>query len=255
MEDFEKIKEITLEEAQKILPKNIAYLTMNDGEVIIVNGLDHNKFDKKEKEYEDWVEEQSKKNMGMTNIENGLIKIQEDSEENERNKNFLNKESKYYKEDNIEDKKDDINQNYYQPQITIRRRKNYTFCENDSHQTQIINLNNNNDNFFNNNEINYENNNYNYQRRINNINRPPIMNGMPQDDYYSQNNNLRYNQNPRNMFYEQSYIPNQEPRYRFNETPYTPMFRRAHTLTGKNEQKRGIYKYIRYNNHNYVESK
>ena len=121
MEDFEKIKEITLEEAQKILPKNIAYLTMNDGEVIIVNGLDHNKFDKKEKEYEDWVEEQSKKNMGMTNIENGLIKIQEDTEENE-NSNFLNKVSKYYKEDNIEDKKDDINQNYYQPQITIRRR-------------------------------------------------------------------------------------------------------------------------------------
>ena len=54
--DFEKIKEISLKEAQEILPNNIAYLTMKDGEVIVVNGLDHEKFDKREKEYDEWVE-------------------------------------------------------------------------------------------------------------------------------------------------------------------------------------------------------
>ena len=60
MEDFEKIKEVTLEEAQKILPKNIAYMTMKNGEIIIVNGLDHDKFDKRERDFEEWTEEQSK---------------------------------------------------------------------------------------------------------------------------------------------------------------------------------------------------
>ena len=48
--DFGQIKEITLEEAQKILSKDIAYITMKDGEVLVVNGLDHDKFDKREKE-------------------------------------------------------------------------------------------------------------------------------------------------------------------------------------------------------------
>ena len=62
MEDFEQIKEISLKDAKKILPQNIAYLTLKTGEVIIVNGLDHDKFDKKEKDYEDFIEDQSRIN-------------------------------------------------------------------------------------------------------------------------------------------------------------------------------------------------
>jgi len=34
MEDFEKVKEITSEEEKKILPENIPYMTMDDGEII-----------------------------------------------------------------------------------------------------------------------------------------------------------------------------------------------------------------------------
>ena len=96
MEDFEKIKEITFEEAEKILPEQIAYLTMKDGEVVIVNGLDHKKFDKKEKEYEDWVEEQSKSKTGINNFEPKLMKIMEDTEENERSSYLINKEQNLY---------------------------------------------------------------------------------------------------------------------------------------------------------------
>ena len=102
MEDFEKIKEISLEEAQKILPQNIAYLTMNDGEVIVVNGLDHAKFDKKEKQYDEWVEEQNKVNQGMKNYEAPLNRISEATEENERNSNPVKyPQSKMYQNQNI----------------------------------------------------------------------------------------------------------------------------------------------------------
>ena len=60
MEDFEKVKEITSEEEKKILPENIPYMTMDYGEIIIVNGLDHNKYNERKKEYESFIEEQSK---------------------------------------------------------------------------------------------------------------------------------------------------------------------------------------------------
>ena len=115
MEDFEKIKEISLKEAQEILPKNIAYLTMNDGEVIIVNGLDHNKFDKREKEYEDWVEDQSRTRTDLKNFNTPLMKIQEDTEENERNSNLINQE-KNYKNNNIQM---NLEQKYYQDEIPM----------------------------------------------------------------------------------------------------------------------------------------
>ena len=87
---MEQIKEITLEEAEKILSKDIAYITMKDGEVIIVNGLDHDKFNKKLKEYEsnNYTEEQN------------LQLIKEDTEENERNSKLYNQQNISY--NNIE---------------------------------------------------------------------------------------------------------------------------------------------------------
>ena len=83
---MEQIKEITLEEAEKILSKDIAYITMKDGEVIIVNGLDHDKFNKKLKEYEsnNYTEEQN------------LQLIKEDTEENERNSKLYNQQNISY---------------------------------------------------------------------------------------------------------------------------------------------------------------
>ena len=89
--DFEKIKEISLEEAKKILSKDIAYITMKDGEVLVVNGLDHNKFDKKEKENENLIEEQDK-----MNVDSNLHLIQEDAEENERNSKLYNQQKIQY---------------------------------------------------------------------------------------------------------------------------------------------------------------
>ena len=88
---MEQIKEITLEQAKKILAKDIAYITMKDGEVLIVNGLDHDKFDKKEKENENYMEEPNK-----INTEDNLHLIQEDTEENERNSKLSNQQYNQY---------------------------------------------------------------------------------------------------------------------------------------------------------------
>ena len=88
---MEQIKEITLEQAKKILAKDIAYITMKDGEVLIVNGLDHDKFDKKEKENENYMEEPNK-----INTEDNLHLIQEDTEENERNSKLSNHQYNQY---------------------------------------------------------------------------------------------------------------------------------------------------------------
>ena len=108
--DFGQIKEITLEEAQKILSKDIAYITMKDGEVLVVNGLDHDKFDKREKENDNYnfninnnnfIEEQNKINI-----------IQEDLEENERNSKLYNQNMKKMQCDNdITGKYPDFNNN------------------------------------------------------------------------------------------------------------------------------------------------
>ena len=130
MEDFEKIKEITLEEAEKILPEQIAYLTMKDGEIIIVNGLDHKKFDKKEKEYEDWIEEQSKSKFGINNFEHKLMKIMEDTEENERSINLINRGQNIYKNKNNiynNNVKNKININIKNNQEQFPKRKVYSF--------------------------------------------------------------------------------------------------------------------------------
>ena len=86
-------------------------MTMDDGEIIIVNGLDHNKYDQREKEYESFVEEQSKFKSGTKNLESDLQKIQEDTEENERNSNLLNPLNNLNNYNKI---KKNLNQKYYQ---------------------------------------------------------------------------------------------------------------------------------------------
>jgi len=106
--DFGQIKEITLEEAKQILSKDIAYITMKDGEVLVVNGLDHDKFDKREKEGDNFnininnnMEEQNKINI-----------IKEDLEENERNSKLYNQNQKNIQFNNdISDKYPDFNNN------------------------------------------------------------------------------------------------------------------------------------------------
>ena len=94
MEDFEKVKLISLKDVKKVLPNDIAYLTLKTGEVIIVNGLNHEKFNKKEREYEEWSESQSQYKLknSLNKNETPLQNIREDTEENERNSNLVNNE-------------------------------------------------------------------------------------------------------------------------------------------------------------------
>ena len=83
---------------------------MKDGEVLVVNGLDHDKFDKREKENDNYnfninnnnfIEEQNKINI-----------IQEDLEENERNSKLYNQNMKKIQCDNdINGKYPDFNNN------------------------------------------------------------------------------------------------------------------------------------------------
>ena len=257
MEDFGKIKEITLEEAKKILSKDIAYLTMNDGEIIIVNGLDHMKFDQKEKEYEDWMEEQTKSKFNTNIIENGLLKIPEDNEEYKRNTNLLNTK-KLYKTKNIQN---NFNQDYYQTSIPQQRNNNNFSLDKNQQYQNGINSNNSNHLFYKSNEVNNRINNRINNRKNNRINNISIQNGrnninsqrinIPQKRYfinssYNQNNNnnsFRYRKEPRNVSYE--------PLFK----PYTPIIKRLHIQTGNNERKREYDKYICYNNHIYFERK
>ena len=246
MEDFGKIKEISLEEAKKILPKDIAYLTMNDGEIIIVNGLDHMKFDQREKDYEDWMEKQTKSKFSTNINENGLLKIPENSEEYEKNSNHLNKQSKLYEEKNIQN---NCNQNY--DQNSIPQQKNNNDCSSVKNQQYQNGINSNNNNYllYKSNGMNNRINNINFQNGSNNMN-SQMMN-IPQKNYfinsnYNPNNNnnyVRYKPVPRNMSYERLF------------KPYTPLIKRLHIQTWNIERKIENDKYISYNNHTYFERK
>ena len=306
MEDFEKIKEITLEEAKQILPKNIAYMTMNDGEVIIVNGLDHDKFDKKEKDYESWMEEQSKvskMNTGTKNFENSLHRIQEDTEENERNSNLINemnnnllKEKNALKEGNnnknnsccinqgnipnkgdnnirqnieinlnqkfYQDNKDlnnyalpKTNNNYYNNPIQQRHQFQIKNNTNDINKYRGYNVNQNNNNYNNNCVCNQ---NLNFQRNNNNqyhnniINRNGQIMKLCKGVFINPNNkNTNYLlPNPNN---------NNNNGYIIYESYFRPCNSQAEfinrPMTDEEMQNRGINRYIRYNNHNFVEIK
>ena len=94
MERKERMKVLNSEELKKIDPKNIAYLTLIGGEVIVVNGLNHSEYNKKEKEYLKHSLKNKNKNVKKTIVmtSSNLKKIQESSEENERNINRENNE-------------------------------------------------------------------------------------------------------------------------------------------------------------------
>ena len=113
--DFGQIKEITLAEAQKILSKDIAYITMKDGEVLVVNGLDHDKFDKREKENDNYnlnINTNNNTNNNFIEEQNKINTIHEDLEENERNSKLYNQNMKKIQCDNdINGKYPDFNNN------------------------------------------------------------------------------------------------------------------------------------------------
>jgi CCR4-NOT transcription complex subunit 7/8 len=314
MEDFEKIKEITLEEAQKILPKNIAYMTMNDGEVIIVNGLDHDKFDKKEKDYESWIEEQSKMskmNTGNKNFENSLHRIQEDTEENERNSNLINemnnnllKEKNSLKEgNNNKNNSCPINQgnipnirdNNIRQDIEINL--NQKFYQDNKDLNLIQNNQNNNNYVLPKTNVNYYNHpiqqrqQFQIQNNINNINKYEgynfNKNNNSYNNNYEDNRNLNFqrnninschnniinrngqimklcqgtfiNPNNKNINYLLPNPNNNNNGYIIYESYFRPCNSQAEfinrPMTDEEMQNRGINRYIRYNNHNYVEIK
>ena len=256
MEDFEKIKEISSKEAKKILPENIAYMTMDDGEIIIVNGLDHNKYDQREKEYESFVEEQSKIKSGTKNLESDLQKIQEDTEENERNSNLLNQLSNLNNYNKI---KMDLNQKYNQEVSD-----NINNIEISPFPNQMdINL-------------------YNKIKSPNNLNQSPVIdndklnniNNMETSSFPDQLDNNSYNRinNPIN-FNQNPYIGNNNYPYfnNLNQVQYLNRFPPQRLMIYDNrsnllmplkqnqyyyrEGLREYDKYIRYNNHNFVEIK
>ena len=142
MEDFAQIKKISPEEAKKILPKDIAYLTMKNGEIIVVNGLNHEKFDKKQKEfnnnYDDYdnydikyKEKQNKNN--INNINNNLFLFKEDTEENERNSNLFNQQNNP-SYNNISQNNHNKNYNYIIKRNNVDKYNNY----NNHSYTEII---------------------------------------------------------------------------------------------------------------------
>ena len=256
MEDFEKIKEISSKEAKKILPENIAYMTMDDGEIIIVNGLDHNKYDQKEKEYESFVEEQSKFKSGAKNLESDLQKIQEDTEENERNSNLLNPLNNLNNYNKI---KMDLNQKYYQEvsdninnmEISpFPNQMNINLCNkinspNNFNQFPII------DNDKSNNINNMETSSFPEHLNNNSYNR--INNQINFNQYpYIENNNYPYFNNLNQVQYLNTFPP-QRLMIQANRSNFPmPLIQNQYYYR---EGLREYDKYIRYNNHSFVEIK
>ena len=244
MEDFEKIKEISLKEAQEILPKNIAYLTMKNGDIVIVNGLDHNKFDKREKDYEDWFEEQSKQSKlksAVKNLQTSLMKIQEDTEENERNSILQDKIIN--KTNNIQ-----FNNNVNNNEAQLLLKNNYSFAKNNNFNIQSLPI----QKYNNNNYLLY--NQQNYQRRNDNtystgINYGNYSNNRWAREKYYIDDIQNYNHLKNRSNTNQGYIINNILR---PNTPFiNDFYIQMRNITGK----KGINKYIRYNNHSYMEVK
>ena len=235
MEDFEKIKEITLKEAKEILPQDIAYLTMNDGEIIIVNGLDHNKFNQREKEYESYIEELSKYKSASRNIENPLQKIQEDTEENERNSNLLNQE-KNLNNNNI---KINLNQRYYNDNLNNNIKREIAPFPSQNENNSFYRINNQYNNHY-------------------------IPNNNLQNQYYNNpNNQIKYiNQYPRPINYGNTYnrgnpiglnqVQNDYSQYYIKKPNNIQYTQRVRPNTNR---KREFDHYVCYNNHSYLEVK
>ena len=237
--DFEKIKEISLKEAKEILPNNIAYLTMNDGQVIIVNGLDHKKFEKREKEYDEWIEEQSRTRTGLKNFDMPLMKIQEDTEENERNSNLINQGKNLYKNNNIQV---NLEQKYYQEPIPMR--ENYQIQKNNFQNIRPMQNPNNNFLPYNNNGNQRKIYSFPVDRNNGNMN----MMNMPEEDNY-----IRVTENDSYLRFR----PNINSGYTANRLfrPNIPLTQGSCNQRRDIMNKNGINKYVRYNNHSYVEIK
>ena len=256
MEDFEKVKEITSEEAKKILPENIAYMTMDDGEIIIVNGLDHNKYDEREKEYESYVEEQSKFRSGAKNLESDLQKIQEDTEENERNSNLLNQMNNL---NNYNKMKIGLNQKYYQEVSDALNTMEISPFQNQMDINSYNKINSPN-NFSQSPIIDNDKSN-----NINNIEASSFPEQMKNNSYNRINNQINFNQSP--------YFENNNGPYfnTINQVRYLNRFppQRLMIQVNRNnyplpynqnqyyyrEGLREYDKYIRYNSHSFVEIK
>ena len=90
---------------------------MKDGEVIVINGLDHEKYDKKEKL-------NTNKNININNnIDNNLHLIKESTEENERNSKLSNNSLNYkYIQRNNNTRYPKFNNNFYF-EINAEKRK------------------------------------------------------------------------------------------------------------------------------------
>jgi len=250
MEDFEKIKEISSEEAKNILPENIAYMSMDDGEIIIVNGLDHDKYDQKEKEYESFIEDQSKFKSGAKNLESDLQKIQEDTEENERNSNLLNPMNNLNNYNKI---KMNLNQKYCQEvsdninNIEISPFPNQMDINSFNNFIQSPIIDNHRSNNINNMETSpfpdqIDNNLY------NKINNQMIINQSP----YIVNNNFPHINNLNQVQYLNRFPP-QRLMMQVNRSNYPMPFNQNQYYY--REGLREYDKYIRYNNHSFVEIK
>jgi len=238
MEYFERIKEISRKEAKGILPENVAYITMKDGEILIVNGLDHNKYDQREKEYESYMEEISKPTISINNIETPLQKIQEDTEENERNSLLFNQRQ------NI--KANNNNNTKYKLNLPIYYQNNLNNEERNPFQNQI--------NYYSFNKIN-DNNQYKYQYIPINKN---IYN------YYSNSNKINNTNNiPPQMKYNKfqnnkgnHFINSHNNKSKYSQLSWSfskyPLDMQTYSI---NRSKRRLDKNARYKNHSFVEIK
>ena len=101
MEEFENIKSLSLEEYEKIPPENIGYITLTTGEILIVNGLDHNQFNLRNKGSVEWNEPPSQINERIKQEQNRLSNIEEDYD-NERNSNQIVQKKYFNKKKNDE---------------------------------------------------------------------------------------------------------------------------------------------------------
>ena len=236
MEYFEKIKEISRKEAKDIPPENVAYITTKDGEILIVNGLDHNKYDQREKEYESYMEEMSKPTISINNIETPLQKIQEDTEENERNSILFNQRQNFIK----------INNNNTKLALPVYNQNNLNNKQKSPFQYQI------NYNSFN--KTN-DNNQYKYQYVPINKNIYKYYSNSNQINYTNQlSPQIKYNKsqiNKENYFINSNFNKNKYSQMSWSHSKYSPDLK-AYSIE---RNKRRLDKNARYNNHSFVEIK
>lgn len=120
MEKYEKINSISLNEAKNLLSKDLAYLTLKNGEIVAVKGVDNSKFDKKKRGYENWNQSQNIAIHNISNISNERKFpyepkkiIKEKKNMNVRNSKQLNLKNKLNVKNNIKYQNNNQNNNYY----------------------------------------------------------------------------------------------------------------------------------------------